>query len=101
VEVLARRACMSQDHFSKAFKSIFGIPPREFVENLRLNEAQRRLTKRQKTIQSVATSVGYANTGAFQRAFERRFGKRPGRLLQETRALRVSPKNELAAPVAL
>lgn len=81
VEVLARRACMCPDHFSKAFKSVFGAPPSDFVENLRLNEARRRLSKRQKTVQSVATSVGFANTGAFQRAFERRFGRRPSHLL--------------------
>jgi transcriptional regulator GlxA family with amidase domain len=85
VEVLARRACMSPDHFRKAFKSVFGAPPSEFVENLRLNEARRRLSKRQKTVQSVATSVGFANSGAFQRAFERRFGKRPSRVLEESR----------------
>jgi AraC-like DNA-binding protein len=46
-----------------------------------LNEARRRLSKRQKTLQSVATSVGFTNTGAFQRAFEKRFGTRPSRLL--------------------
>jgi transcriptional regulator GlxA family with amidase domain len=77
VEVLARRACMCQDHFSKAFKSVLGEPPSTFVENLRLNEAQRRLTKRQKTVQSVAASVGFANPAAFQRAFQRKFGSRP------------------------
>jgi transcriptional regulator GlxA family with amidase domain len=97
VEVLARRACMAQDHFSKAFKSVLGEPPSIFVENLRLNEAQRRLAKRQKTVQSVATSVGFANSGAFQRAFERRFGKRPSRLLDEPRT---KPASLTKHPVA-
>ena len=85
VKVLARRACMSQDHFSKAFKSVFGSPPSEFVQNLRLHEARRRLSTRQKTVQSVAVSVGLPNTSAFQRAFSRRFGKQPGRFLEESR----------------
>jgi transcriptional regulator GlxA family with amidase domain len=82
VEALARRACICPSHFSKAFKSIFGQPPTEFVETLRLNEARRRLTKRQKTLQSVALSVGFTNPDTFQRAFERRFGTRPSRLLE-------------------
>jgi len=82
VDVLARRACMCQDHFSKAFKSVLGEPPSTFVENLRLNEAQRRLTKRQKTVQSVAASVGFANPAAFQKAYQRRFGARPSRSLR-------------------
>lgn len=77
VETLARRACMSPNHFSKAFKSVFGQPPKEFVENLRLNEARRRLSKRQKTIFGVAASVGFTDPAAFQRAYQRRFGTRP------------------------
>ena len=77
VETLARRACMCPDHFSKAFKSVLGEPPSTFIENLRLHEAQRRLTKTQKTVQSVAESVGFANAAAFQRAFQRKFGARP------------------------
>ena len=77
VEILARRACMSPNHFSKAFKSVFGQPPKLFIENLRLNEARRRLSKRQKTIFGVAASVGFTDSAAFQRAYQRRFGARP------------------------
>ncbi len=77
VEILARRACMCPSHFSKAFKSVFGQPPKIFVENLRLNEARRRLSKRQKTISGVAASVGFTNPAAFQRAYQKRFGARP------------------------
>jgi transcriptional regulator GlxA family with amidase domain len=77
VEVLARRACMCPDHFSKVFKSVFGEPPSEFVQNLRLNEARRRLAKRKKTMHTVAASVGFSNPEAFHRAFERKFGARP------------------------
>ncbi len=77
VEILARRACMSPNHFSKAFKSVFGQAPKLFIENLRLNEARRRLSKRQKTIFGVAASVGFTDSAAFQRAYQRRFGARP------------------------
>jgi transcriptional regulator GlxA family with amidase domain len=97
VDVLARRACMCPDRFSKAFKSVFGTPPSDFVENLRLNEAHRRLSKRQKTVQSVATSLGFANAGAFQRAFARRFGKRPSRMLHDRRITSMSTPAKLAA----
>jgi transcriptional regulator GlxA family with amidase domain len=86
VEILARRACMCPSHFSKAFKSVFGQAPKVFVENLRLNEARRRLSKRQKTLQSVAASVGFRDCGAFQRAFVRKFGSRPSRVFDESEA---------------
>ncbi len=88
VEIMARRACMSPENFSKAFKSFFGTPPTDFVENLRLNEARRRLSKRQRTLQSVAASVGFRNSDAFQRAFERKFGSRPSQVLAESNVTR-------------
>ena len=83
VEILARRACISPRHFSRAFKSVFGSSPAEFVENLRLNEARRRLSTRQKTLSSVAASVGFRNADAFHRAFARRFGMRPSRYVND------------------
>jgi transcriptional regulator GlxA family with amidase domain len=77
VDVLARRACMSRSHFNRAFKHVFGTAPAEFVENLRLNEARRRLSTPQKIVYSVAESVGFSSPDAFRRAFERRFGEKP------------------------
>jgi transcriptional regulator GlxA family with amidase domain len=82
VEALARRACMCPNHFSRAFKSVFGCPPSEFVENLRLNEAKRRLEARSKTLSAVAASVGFASSETFRRAFKRRFGIIPSTLLK-------------------
>ena len=83
VEVLARRACMCPSHFSKVFKSVFGEPPSDFVQNLRLNEARRRLSKRQKTLGTVAASVGFSSPDSFHRAFERKFGSRPSSYLED------------------
>jgi transcriptional regulator GlxA family with amidase domain len=77
VEMLARRAGMCPSHFTRAFKSVFGTTPGDFVENLRLNEAQRRLASRHKTLRSVAASVGFTDANAFRRAFARRFGITP------------------------
>lgn len=80
VHALARRACMCPENFGRAFKSVFGATPAAFVENLRLNEARRRLSTRRKTLHSIAESVGYRDATAFGRAFERRFGVRPSAL---------------------
>jgi len=82
VEVLARRACMCPSHFSKVFKSVFGEPPSDFVQNLRLNEARRRLSKRQKTLRTISQSVGFTSSATFQRAFEKKFGGRPSTYLE-------------------
>jgi transcriptional regulator GlxA family with amidase domain len=77
VDILARRAGMCPSHFTRAFKSVFGATPGNFVENLRLNEAQRRLSSAHMTLRSVASSVGFTDAHAFRRAFARRFGTGP------------------------
>jgi transcriptional regulator GlxA family with amidase domain len=77
INTLARRACMSPSHFTRAFKSVFGSTPTGFVENLRLNEARRRLSVPKRTLDTIAASVGFSDRDAFRRAFERRFGAKP------------------------
>jgi transcriptional regulator GlxA family with amidase domain len=77
VNMLARRACMSPSHFNRAFKSVFGSTPAEFVEILRINEAKRRLSVPRRTLETIAASVGFSDAQTFQRAFERRFGAKP------------------------
>ena len=77
VETLAERACLSPRHFSRRFKDVFGTTPATFVEDLRLGQARERLTAPAQSIESVASSVGFASADAFRRAFERRFGIKP------------------------
>ncbi len=77
VPALARRACMCRDSFSRAFKGVFGTTPASFVENLRLQEARRRLSTSRRMLHSVARSVGFRDPTTFGKAFERRFGVRP------------------------
>lgn len=77
INTLARRACMSASHFNRAFKSVFGSAPGEFVETLRINEAKRRLSVPKRTLETIAASVGFSDAQTFQRAFERRLGAKP------------------------
>ncbi|HSB74611.1 MAG TPA: GlxA family transcriptional regulator, partial [Terriglobales bacterium] len=77
VPALAERACLSPRQFTRRFKQAFGVTPGEFVENLRLDEARRRLSASSVAIEGVADSVGFASADSFRRAFERRFGVAP------------------------
>jgi len=77
INTLARRACMSPSHFNRAFKSVLGSAPGEFVETLRINEAKRRLSVPKRTLETIAASVGFADAQTFRRAFERRIGTKP------------------------
>lgn len=77
VEVMAARAGLGARHFSRRFKSTFGVAPADYVEALRLDESRKRLGAPNQTVDSVAASVGYASADAYRRAFERRFGVAP------------------------
>src|SRR6266536_4107975 len=86
INTLARRACMSPSHFNRAFKSVFGWAPAEFVENLRINEAKRRLAGPKRTLEIIAASVGFADAETFRRAFERILGAKPRSYLKNLNA---------------
>jgi transcriptional regulator GlxA family with amidase domain len=78
VQALAERSCLCPRQFTRRFTRLFQCTPAAFVEDLRLSEAQKRLSStRTMTIDGVAASVGFRSTDAFRRAFERRFGISP------------------------
>lgn len=76
---LARRACLSPRQFFRRFKEQFGSSPAVFVETLRLNEARRRLSAGETSIENVAESVGFNGADSFRRAFQRRFRVTPSK----------------------
>ncbi len=94
VEALAGRAGLSRRHFDRLFRSLFHTSPAEFVEQMRLGEARRRLFLPHYSVASVAGSVGYKDPDVFRRAFARRFGATP-RAFRKRVPLRAVP-----APVA-
>ena len=86
VETLARRASLSPRQFFRRFKEHFGSSPATFVETLRLNEARRRLSGGESSIEHVAESVGFNGADSFRRAFERRFRVTPKQVSTQLRS---------------
>ena len=78
VKVLAARTHLGVRHFTRRFTAALGVSPREFVETSRLEEARQRLASSHRSIEDVATSLGFGSDDVFRRAFERRFGISPG-----------------------
>src|SRR5881227_2287334 len=93
LETLAKRACLSPRHFVRRFKQTFGGTPAAFVENLRLDDARRRLTERTQAIENIAAAVGFKSDDVFRRAFQRRFGVKPSSYRDRFDARTESSKN--------
>jgi transcriptional regulator GlxA family with amidase domain len=77
VDVLAARVSLCPRQFSRRFTHEFGSSPASFVRRLRLDEARRRLSAPECTVEGVARSVGFSDGDNFRRAFERSFGIAP------------------------
>ena len=82
VEVLAERAGLSPRHFYRLFRDTFKKTPAAFIEQLRMDEARRRLAAARENVDSVAASVGFKSPAVFRRAFGRQFGFPPSALLR-------------------
>lgn len=79
VEALARTSAMSRSAFAARFRSMLGQPPLEYLTEWRMSVAAEQLRKGA-TVGSVALAVGYASEAAFNRAFQRVTGMRPGQV---------------------
>jgi transcriptional regulator GlxA family with amidase domain len=77
VEALAERIHLCPRQFTRRFKDEFKSTPAAFVQRLRLDEARKRLSTADSTVESIADSVGFSDPDSFRRAFVQRFGVAP------------------------
>jgi transcriptional regulator GlxA family with amidase domain len=82
VEALARRAAMSPRTFARAFREQTGTTPAAYVEALRVEAARRLLETTDRTVDAVASHVGFRHAETLHRAFRRRVGTTPDRYRQ-------------------
>ncbi|MBU1326371.1 MAG: helix-turn-helix transcriptional regulator [Alphaproteobacteria bacterium] len=74
---LADEVRLSRYWFSRAFRSSYGIPPAEWLQDRRLREAERRLRVTDDTVERIALDVGYRSGSQLARMFRRRMGASP------------------------
>ena len=78
VESLADTALMSRSTFSARFHGAFGVPPMQFLHDVRLRRsAELFQTNPALTIDQVAGRVGFASRSYFSQQFKARFGLSP------------------------
>jgi transcriptional regulator GlxA family with amidase domain len=77
VEAMAKYVNLCPRQFSRRFRSDFKSSPGAFVQRLRLDEARKRLSVPNCTVEGVASSVGFRDPDSFRRAFMQRFSVAP------------------------
>jgi transcriptional regulator GlxA family with amidase domain len=87
VPALARRVCMSERNFARAFRDETGVTPAAYVEVARVESARMALETGDLPIDEIARQAGFGTVETMRRAFRRRVGVSPvgyrGRLRSE------------------
>jgi transcriptional regulator GlxA family with amidase domain len=79
VEILAQRAAMSPRNFQRVFLREVGKTPSHYVQELRLEAAQRQLDRTDRGLKRIALDCGFGNAEVMRRAFVRLIGITPDR----------------------
>lgn len=76
----ANRVNMSYYHFSRYFKKVTGRNFKEYIDFVRVSEAEKRLISSDMLISQVAYEVGYNNLSSFNRVYKRIRGYSPSKI---------------------
>lgn len=78
IRQLAAIACLSQFHFTRAFKMAVGLPPHRYISEKRLEHAKYLLKQREVPLVDIALALQFSSQANFTRAFRRLTGYTPG-----------------------
>ncbi|MEM7282176.1 MAG: AraC family transcriptional regulator [Pseudomonadota bacterium] len=73
LESLAESACVSQHHFLRVFKRVYGETPYKYLVQKRLRAARELLLQSGLTITEISAKVGFQSVDGFYRVFRRHY----------------------------
>ncbi|MDD5603124.1 MAG: helix-turn-helix transcriptional regulator, partial [Eubacteriales bacterium] len=74
---LAETAEMSIPHFRRTFRQLYGVPPAEYINNIRIIRAKDMLRSGMYSVGEVAAGTGFKNIYYFSRFFKKNTGVPP------------------------
>ena len=77
VDDLAHAAGLSRAHFSREFRSTFGVAPHAYLLMRRLERAAMMLRTTDRSVADICLSVGLRSVGSFTTSFTRTYGVSP------------------------
>ena len=80
---LASQFAMSESSLLRQLKSLTGLTPAKYVQEMRMDKARQLLEQRKyNAVSEVGREVGYKDSRSFSRSFKKRFGKSPSEYLR-------------------
>lgn len=80
LDEFARQTGRSLTTFKQDFKKVFTIPPKQWINDKRLERARNLLTNTSKSVTEVCYDVGFENISHFIQIFHKRYGVTPKKL---------------------
>lgn len=77
ISEIANASMLSEPHFVRLFKRVYGFTVYQFLQKVRMEAASYLLSKGAGSVQEVAAKVGYPNHSSFSRAFKAQTGTSP------------------------
>ncbi len=74
---IAKTLCVDPSHLTRQFSKKFGISPKEYMVNKRMEVAKKLLKETEKSVLEVAFAVGYDDQLYFSRIFKKKEGLSP------------------------
>lgn len=81
IKQIAAQCCLSEFHFFRSFKEVFGTSPHNYILNRRLNEAKELLNEQNYSIGEIAHICGFADIHSFSKSFKKNTGISPTKFL--------------------
>jgi AraC-like DNA-binding protein len=85
VEAIARTAAISEYHFFRSFKQVYGISPYQYLLKKRLQKAVELLSANRFSVTETAYMIGFSDIHAFSKSFKKEYKVSPLELLQDHR----------------
>jgi AraC family transcriptional regulator, L-rhamnose operon transcriptional activator RhaR len=77
INEIASRHFLSESILRRKFLEIMGVSPKQYIINLRLEEAKRLLKQTNKTIEYISSEVGFTSSSRFYNLFVKSIGITP------------------------
>jgi transcriptional regulator GlxA family with amidase domain len=77
IPTLARIACLSEAHFIRSFRAVFGEMPHAYLQRRRVERAMFMLRETDRSVTEICFEVGFRSVGSFTRTFTEIVGEPP------------------------
>ena len=77
LDEMAERVNISASHLGRLFRSDTGLPPKAYLQHLRLEHAARLLRETFLTVKQIRLRIGYTDKTMFIKSFKTKYGTTP------------------------